>query len=76
MNRLLSINSNVFYYKIEDEFVKMLELVFIIDKAKYIHSADNTIPINERQLEDFRFIISHENYDKMIDLLKEYKEIK
>lgn len=81
MNKLISIRTNILYFKKKKEVINeadtMLrhhELMFVVEKAKYVQNENSEIvPIVD--YEEFKFIISDENYAEMIDLLKKLYDI-
>jgi hypothetical protein len=81
MNTLLSIRTNIFYAKKDkkskedaDEFVKHHELIFLVDKPKYIQTNGGEI-VRERAVDEQRFIVSEKVFDTLIDHLLKLKDI-
>lgn len=80
MNTLMSIRTNLFYTKKskinkedKDEFIKQHELIFLVDKPKYSRTNAGEI-VRERDIEELRFCVSNEQFDKVIELLKTLKD--
>lgn len=72
MNTLLSIRSNVVYGKKTkekpedaDEFIKLTEIIFLVDRPKYQQTNGGEI-IRERAVEELRFTVSEKAYDVML----------
>lgn len=82
MKRLLQIRTNIYYTKKPkktdsepDIFDKHHELVILLDQASYSYSNSQEV-VRERQVEEIRFCIADENFDKFIDILTKLKEVK
>lgn len=80
MNTLKTIRTNIYYTKkvqddgtLTDEYQKMNELVFVIDKPSYRLSSEGRV-IRERVVEDFRFTVDEESFDAFIAFLLKIKE--
>lgn len=80
MNTLKTIRTNIYYTKkvqddgtVTDEYQKMNELVFVIDKPSYRLSSEGRV-IRERVVEDFRFTVDEESFDAFIAFLLKIKE--
>lgn len=80
MNTLKTIRTNIYYIKkvqddgtVTDEYKKMNELVFVIDKPSYRLSSEGRV-IRERVIEDFRFTVDEESFDAFITFLLKIKE--
>ena len=81
MNTLLSIRTNIIYYKKDkinkedaDEFVKHHELIFLVDKPKYTQTNGGEI-IRERAVDELRFTVSEKAFDLLIETLVKMKYI-
>lgn len=74
MNTLLSIRTNIFYAKKEDELIKHHEIIFLVDKPKYTQTNGGEI-IRERAVDELRFIISDKVFDTLIEHLVKLKDI-
>lgn len=80
MNELKSIRANVFYVKEskknpddEDNFIKHLEFVLLVDNAKYSQTNEGHI-VRERQLQEFKFVINSEAVDKLVKTLEAFSK--
>lgn len=80
MNTLKTIRTNIYYIKkvqddgtVTDEYQKVNELVFVIDKPSYRLSSEGRV-IRERVIEDFRFTVDEESFDAFITFLLKIKE--
>jgi len=57
-----------------DTMLRHHELIFVVEKPKYLQNEKSEIvPVAE--YEEFKFLISDENYAEMIDLLKKLYNI-
>jgi hypothetical protein len=81
MNTLLSVRTNILYSKKDkkkqedaDEFLKHHELIFLVDKPKYIHTNGGEI-IRERAVDEVRFFVSEKSFETLIELLTKLKDI-
>jgi hypothetical protein len=81
MNKLISIRTNILYFKKKketineaDTLLRHHELIFVVEKPKYIQNEKSEI-VPTAGYEEFKFLISDENYSEMIDLLKKLYEI-
>jgi len=81
MNTLIQIRTNVFYTKktkktktSKDEFIRLNEIVLLVDKAKYTHTNSGEI-VRERGVDELRFVVNAENLDALIENLKRLKDI-
>jgi hypothetical protein len=81
MNKLISIRTNILYFKKKKETINeadtMLrhhELIFVTEKAKY-SLKDNTEIVQSPDYEEFKFLVSEENFAEMIDMLKKLYDI-
>jgi hypothetical protein len=81
MDKLISIRTNVLYFKKkketineEDKMLRHHELIFVVEKAKY-QLKDKKEIIEIPDYDEFKFIISEENFAEMIDLLKKIYNI-
>lgn len=79
MNTLLSIRTNILYSKKKkennedaDEFIKHNELIFLVDKPKYIQNNEGNI-VRSRGVEELRFTVSEKAFEALIKLLTELK---
>ena len=76
MNTLKSVRPNIFYVKDnEGNLQKVIELVFLLDKADCRYNTEGEI-IRERNIQDFRFLLAESNFDSLIKLLTEIKDLK
>jgi hypothetical protein len=81
MNTLISVRTNLLYSKKEkkakedaDEFVKHHELIFLVDKPKYMQTNSGEI-VRERAVEELRFTVSSKAYDELIKVLVKLQDI-
>ena len=75
MNQLQQTRQNIFYKKIEGKFIKILELVFLVDEVKYSVNNESTI-VRERGVKELRMAMTTEQLDDLIEQLKVYRDIK
>lgn len=77
MKGLVSITTNIFYSKDnEGNFNKQNELVFVLDETNYEHSKETGHIDRYKKLKDFRFVVSEEGFDKLIEVLQILKDAK
>ena len=81
MNTLISVRTNILYSKKEkkvkgdaDEFVKHHELIFLVDKPKYMQTNGGEI-VRERGIEELRFTVSERAFDELIKVLVKLQDI-
>lgn len=81
MNTLVSVRTNIVYAKkkkqdekVEDEFVRHQELIFLVDKPTYRYSNEGEI-IRERGLDEVRFTVSDKAFEQLIKLLVKLKDV-
>jgi hypothetical protein len=72
MNHLVSVRTNIMYKKVKEEYKKYFELILLVDKPSYKKTNDGEA-IRERGIDEQRFIVSEEAYDKLIEMLKEIR---
>lgn len=72
MKQLLSVRTNIFYFKKDDDFKRQQELIFLVDEPSYTYSNEGEI-IRERGISEVRFTVSETNFDTLIKLLTEFK---
>ena len=78
MSTLVQIRMNKFYVKSysKGKYTPIREVVLVLDKPKYKRNNEGDV-IRERDCEEVRFRIDgDENYDKLIEVLKTYKDSK
>lgn len=74
MNKLLSIRTNIIYLKNKkDEFIKMNELIFLIQSPKYYTTRENDV-VKDSEVKEFRFTVSEKFFDSMIEFLSELRK--
>jgi len=77
MKGLVSITTNIFYSKdSEGNFNKQNELVFVLDETNYEHSKKTGHIERSKKLNDFRFVVSEQGFDKLIEVLQILKDAK
>jgi hypothetical protein len=81
MNTLISVRTNLLYSKKEkkvkedaDEFIKHHELIFLVDKPKYMQTNGGEI-VRERGIDELRFTVSERAYDELIKVLVKLQDI-
>jgi len=72
MNTLVQIRKNLYYGKVDEKYIKLNELILIIEKPRYVIKKDKTV---ERvyEIEDVRIAVTDEGIDQMIAKLIELK---
>lgn len=80
MNKIVSLRSNIFYFKKKkekknelDTYLRQHEIIIVVEKTKYIHSDNGVIP--QVCLEDMSFIIAQENFEELVGMLSTLGEI-
>ena len=84
MNKLLSILSNVTYIKKVkkedgiDEYVKLTEIILLCNKPTYEIINEDTFEFErkDKEVEQFRFMVSEETLESLIKKLQEIKGAK
>lgn len=74
MEQLISVRTNVFYYKKGNDFLKHHEVILLLDSPNYVRSNEGEV-IRERGIVEQRFIIANDNIDKLIAHLESIKDI-
>lgn len=70
----MSVRTNIFYVKKEDEFIRHQELIFLVDKPTYRHSNEGEV-IRERGIQEFRFNVSEKAFDQMMIVLSTLQNV-
>ena len=79
MNQLISLRTNIWYAKEvkknePDVFVRMQELILLVEKPVYSRTNDGEI-IRERGVNELRFTVTEKGYAELLAALLKLKDI-
>lgn len=74
MNQLVEIRTNIVYTKENDNYKKLQELIFLIEKPSYKFTNEQEV-IRTRELTELRFTVTEKVFDQMLSLLTHLKDI-
>ena len=74
MNQLVEIRTNIVYTKENDNYKKLQELIFLIEKPSYKFTNEQEV-IRTRELTELRFTVTEKAFDQMLSLLTHLKDI-
>ena len=72
MNQLISVRTNILYTKVGEEYIKLNELVLLVDEPSYKRTNDGEV-IRERGVKELRFTVTEKAFENLILLLKALK---
>lgn len=76
MNNLINVRTNIIYLKVDGEFKKYNELVFLVDSPKYKYLSGSNDITRENEVKEFRFCVGEKSLDSLIEALKLIKDAK
>jgi hypothetical protein len=75
MQTLLSLRTNILYNKVGEVFKKHFEIILLVDKPSYEKTNEDEI-IRKRGIDELRFVVSEDNFDKFVKILEDIKTVK
>ena len=75
MSQLISVRTNIFYLKVEEEYKRNQELIFLLDEPKYSFTNEGEV-LRERRIKEVRMMVSQTAFEQMIEILTTLKDVK
>ena len=72
MNQLISVRTNILYTKVGEEYIKLNELVLLVDEPSYKRTNDGEV-IRERGVKELRFTVTEKAFEDLILFLTDLK---